>query len=327
MSANEYVLGDMCNVQLECALRVYYDATYSNSPVLIFQQVSHCRSTSQHTAAPIAAHRSTPQIRKYGAASIFRIFNCQPSATAAAPQHRHAPSVSPAPIPPSSMERLYPPAGSTSTPTSFQSHPSSYVVINFNIPSSDLVRSSGAHASRFETVQPDVSLPSNVVATHPHPKKSGIGSGRETVAVTKNSAAPVPEPRPKCLPKDSRTQSKGPGTQKRLQEIPLSQDKAPAAHVKSHQGRKPDMGTSFLVVIACHDLESDGKQDHKGDLRREGRWYRLRLEMATSDCARVRTVVPGHVVSRLVNWLAFQPPQVTRLPESTVSQIIIVVVS
>ncbi|KAG0692593.1 hypothetical protein DFH29DRAFT_882269 [Suillus ampliporus] len=33
------------------------------------------------------------------------------------------------------------------------------------------------------------------------------------------------------------------------------------------------MSTSFLVVNACHDLESDSKQDHKEDLRHEGRWY------------------------------------------------------
>ncbi|KAG0691978.1 hypothetical protein DFH29DRAFT_1074083 [Suillus ampliporus] len=201
------ILCRMWNVQLECALRVHDDATSNNSPVLASQSLS--QSLSQHVAARRSTKSQHPPNKEIGCC------DCQLPATAAALQHRHAPSVSPArvspvPIPTLSMERSCPPAGSTIH------HPFPLVI----------------WLNQVVHMLADSKLCS--------PKSLALVAGRETVAVTKNDA-PVSEPQPKCLPKDSWTQSKGLGTQKRPQENPLSQDRAPAAHVKSRQGHKPDI--------------------------------------------------------------------------------------
>lgn len=94
----------------------------------------------------------------------------------------HASSAPPSPATPAlSMQSSIPAAGSMPTSESHHSCPSSYVVINFNIPSSslppsarDLARLSEAHTSRFHTMQLSTSAPLNTLATHPLPSKQPV---------------------------------------------------------------------------------------------------------------------------------------------------------
>ncbi|KAG1734779.1 hypothetical protein EDB19DRAFT_1996378 [Suillus lakei] len=175
----------------------------------------------------------------------------QPSAAVSVSPH--APSVSPSPVAPVlSMQssESFPAAGSM--PTSYHSCPSSYVVINFNIPSSslppsacDLARLSDAHANRFETVQLNTSAPSNTLATHPLPAAQPvIGNRREVPApvaakpdTSKNAttvplrvvalAAPASQPRKKHLQEDRPLQTKVTAMPKDLNKAPVT------AHAKS----------------------------------------------------------------------------------------------
>ncbi|KAG2156789.1 uncharacterized protein EDB93DRAFT_1246982 [Suillus bovinus] len=96
------------------------------------------------------------------APSTCTYMNSEPPATIPA-SGPHAPSTLPTPAataPVLSMQSFLP-ATAGSIPTSYHSSPSSYAVINFNIPLSsllpsacDLARLSDAHANQFETVQP-----------------------------------------------------------------------------------------------------------------------------------------------------------------------------
>ncbi|KAG2757579.1 hypothetical protein P692DRAFT_20824397, partial [Suillus brevipes Sb2] len=89
------------------------------------------------------------------------------------------------PAPTLSMQSSLSTAGSI--PISYNSCPSSYVVINFNISSSslppstrDLARLSDAHANRFETLHTSCAPgPPNTLATQPV-----SGNGREVLATT-----------------------------------------------------------------------------------------------------------------------------------------------
>ncbi|KAG1789547.1 uncharacterized protein HD556DRAFT_1397518 [Suillus plorans] len=106
----------------------------------------------------------------------------------------HAPNTSPtsAAVAPVLSMQSFLPAAAGSIPTSYHSSPSSYVVINFNIPSSSLLASArdlarlsdAAHANRCDTVQVSSCAPSDTLVTHSLSATQPVVANRKEVRTT-----------------------------------------------------------------------------------------------------------------------------------------------
>ncbi|KAG2342656.1 hypothetical protein BDR05DRAFT_963859, partial [Suillus weaverae] len=145
----------------------------------------------------------------------------QPSA--AVPVFQHAPGAPPSPA-----------AGSI--PASYHSIPSSYVVININIPSSSLPPSA-RDLARLSDVQLSASTPSNALATHALPPIPVIVNGREIPAAAAKLDAPqsakaatVPQPQTKRFQEDCPPQTKVPAVPN---DLPFQNKPPVTPHAKS----------------------------------------------------------------------------------------------